>query len=1337
VDTGMNKHISSQMPLEFPPNPNIGDQYTSPSGVVYEWDGNAWIKLSSGAPPTSGGGLYRGIWQVAANIPNLDPLAAQPLDREIWIAQTANPIFSEQAPATLPGISNQIIWNGWLIQWDATAQQYIAINTSNLTVDDTNPIYVEVAGDTLTGTLTWPIGPLPSGEAINITNGTIRLFGTSAVAVMDQGEIRSPLFVSHTDPGAYAFGTTGQDGGLYKQLNSGIVIRQSSDNQIPQIELNDGSQSWNILDGRGGILPRINVNVGFTWTDTVNTEQETQIYQNSVGDFLFRKQYTGFPMATFAQTRADNPARLQLLGEPTQSQDAATKNYVDTTLASIVAFQGIWQVAANIPDLDPAVMNPIGGWYWVAATADPLVPERAPITLPGIGSSLISNGDMVFWSAADNAYHNLAGTGGGLTRPEADTFYVQLSGSTMTGPLLLNEDPVDDAQAATKAYVDANTPPNGLPIGGGQNDILVKNSNVDFDVSWSPQVTGIDNTNYYMNRTPGGSTSGNIDFQTGIGCWAYWIQAPGGIQGAPPLTPGNNSEFWQVHNVKSGSAIIQTIYEISRSSTGNPARILSKWQRSAGSNFGWTAYQQIPIAMPPTFPDLSVYALDAEVVHIAGDTITGPIIMENTLTLAANPINNMEAVTKQYADNLFSGAPHLVGVLDATDGRVTLPDGSTGPLPSASFVPNGYFICVVAGTLLLPPTDPNPQPSYIMKVGDQLFSNGNFWVLLAVGGVTTANAVSLIPNVFGADNVQSALEQAEIQSLPPGGTTAFVLAKSSSNDFDTFWTNAVDIIDGPYLPLSGGQLSGALRIVSGGALPLLLSGGGNTQLQLVSGNISSMQFMSQTGGSYRLQSDGSDGPFRFQFTTSGVPATNDCVVIDRVGNTAFSGIVSSTPAPTANNHLTNKLYVDTATSDINLKVDRSGDTMTGPLLLAGDPTVNAEAVNKGYVDRLVSAQTVLIGVIDATTGDCVFSDSSGIPAGPLPPSNTITQGDYVICIANGTIPTGPAAGVTMRVGDWLIASTGQWLLIAIGSGDIATLADQVAVVPTVLGSDNVQQALTRIQNGFSILPDGAGVTFMSGAAIYKKIGTGLTLRRHTQNTEIGIENNDGSNRSNILTALTGVQKSGDTMTGSLQVRSGTSGFVRLDSGNATNTGNIGFVTPDSTRRGYIGWGANNVLSIVNEAGYNWVMSNDPTVDMGIATKRYVDRSAGGIGNATNVAVINGQSYVTCTMGNNASVEITIHGAVGGNNHVVKVVATFTNRSGTGYANIAVLANYWNGAKLFDYMFIGSSPTYCLGIRSLTTQTIWMGRSGYAIGGGSIGGTLGQGAGGTNYGGANL
>jgi len=87
-------------------------------------------------------------------------------------------------------------------------------------------------------------------------------------------------------------------------------------------------------------------------------------------------------------------------------------------------------------------------------------------------------------------------------------------------------------------------------------------------------------------------------------------------------------------------------------------------------------------------------------------------------------------------------------------------------------------------------------------------------------------------------------------------------------------------------------------------------------------------------------------------------------------------------------------------------------------------------------------------------------------------------------------------------------------------------------------------------------------------------------------------------------AITGgdyVKKTGDTMTGALQVGTGV-GYSRLDLGSATNSGHLGFHTPDGTRHGYIGNATASTVEFAVDAGMTQLALVAPTVYMsGVAS----------------------------------------------------------------------------------------------------------------------------------------
>jgi hypothetical protein len=103
--------------------------------------------------------------------------------------------------------------------------------------------------------------------------------------------------------------------------------------------------------------------------------------------------------------------------------------------------------------------------------------------------------------------------------------------------------------------------------------------------------------------------------------------------------------------------------------------------------------------------------------------------------------------------------------------------------------------------------------------------------------------------------------------------------------------------------------------------------------------------------------------------TSVSTKANDSAVVHKAGSETIVGIKQfssppSVPTPAQANDAVNKAYVDGAVSGVGggAFVSKSGDTMTGPLQLSGDPTATNQAATRHYVD------TGLTGKADLTSG---------------------------------------------------------------------------------------------------------------------------------------------------------------------------------------------------------------------------------------------------------------------------------------------------------------------------------------------------------------------------------
>jgi hypothetical protein len=298
---------------------------------------------------------------------------------------------------------------------EATPKQYV----DSLV---TNAPYVKKAGDIMTGKLQLNMGSTLD-YAIEAHNG-YGLF--SEVLTSNISPTVDALYCAADGTGVGTWG----GGRFYKKLSGAMTIRSGPANLQPQIENNNGTGGRDIID-------------------TINGDIR---YVNTSGDTM-----TGL---------------LTLSGDPATTNQAATKHYVDVTVALNSLWQGTYTVRANTPDLTVAGTHN-NGWSWTIITQTIGVPDNTIVALPGIPlGTPLNNGDLIQWSQTQGIFVIIAGST--LTKNQADSTYVALNGSTMTGLLLLSGDPVASAGAATKQYVDvadsgvrAFVSTTYLPLAGG------------------------------------------------------------------------------------------------------------------------------------------------------------------------------------------------------------------------------------------------------------------------------------------------------------------------------------------------------------------------------------------------------------------------------------------------------------------------------------------------------------------------------------------------------------------------------------------------------------------------------------------------------------------------------------------------------------------------------------------------------------------------------------------------------------------------------------------------------------------------------------------------------
>src|SRR5215813_7749601 len=100
----------------------------------------------------------------------------------------------------------------------------------------------------------------------------------------------------------------------------------------------------------------------------------------------------------------------------------------------------------------------------------------------------------------------------------------------------------------------------------------------------------------------------------------------------------------------------------------------------------------------------------------------------------------------------------------------------------------------------------------------------------------------------------------------------------------------------------------------------------------------------------------------------------DAVVVHLAGSETIQGTKQfsappSVPTPISSNDAASKAYVDSAVANVGAGnfVAKTGDTMSGPLTLPGDPTATNQASNRHYVDTGLAGKANLVNGVVPTS----------------------------------------------------------------------------------------------------------------------------------------------------------------------------------------------------------------------------------------------------------------------------------------------------------------------------------------------------------------------------------
>jgi hypothetical protein len=612
-----------------------------------------------------------------------------------------------------------------------------------------------------------------------------------------------------------------------------------------------------------------------------------------------------------------------------------------------------------------------------------------------------------------------------------------------------------------------------------------------------------------------------------------------------------------------------------------------------------------------------------------GDTMTGLLI------LSGDPVSSLGAATKSYVDNLFTGLSWKQSVVAATTANITL---------SGTQTIDG--VAVVAGDRVL--------------IKDQTTASDNGIYIAASGSWTRA-----------LDN-DSGSEIASTTVLSEGGTLNGGTQWNCSNTTITLGTTAITFVKiagaGVYTNGTGLSLTGnAFSIDSTVAT---LSGSqtltNKTLTSPVISTISNSGTLTLPSSTDTLVGRSTTDTLTNKTLTSpkinvGSDATGDIYYRDA------SGILTRLAVGTSSQILTGgtiPAFGSVASALGFTPVNRNGDTMTGLLVLSGDPVASLGAATKNYVDNFISGLTWKQSVVAGTTANITLSgaqtiDGISVIAGDRvlvkDQSSAAENGIYVAAsgawaratdndsgpeIANTTVLVegGTANGgtqwncsnTTITVGTTAVTfakiagagvytnGTGLALTGNIFSIDstVATLSGTQTLTNKTLTSPVIS---TIVNSGTLTLPTSTDTLIgrattdtltnktLTSPVISTIVNTGTLTLPTSTDTLVGRSTTDTLSNKTLTSPKINV---GSDATGDIYYRDASGNFTRLPVGTSSQVLTGGTIPAFASVASVLGF------TPVNKNGDTMtgllILSGDPVASLGAATKNYVDNLLTGI-----------------------------------------------------------------------------------------------------------------------------
>ena len=954
---------------------------------------------------------------------------------------------------------------------------------------------------------------------------------------------------------------------------------------------------------------------------------------------------------------------LVLAGDPTTGMQAATKRYVDTTVSThasnetihLTSAQNTWIDAITATSTEVNYLN--GVTSSVQSQIDSKV-NRSGDTMTGVLKLAADPVDVT--DAATKRYVD-----------NQDALKVAKVGDTMTGPLVLAADPTANLEATTKQYVDnkidTHSADMSVHLTTAQNDWL---DAIGITATEANYLSGVKSNVQAQIDTKfdkaGGLVSGDITLDTGKTIFVSKVPVAGtelvnktyvdalvrGQEWKDPVTDINLID--DKLSTPPATPVKGDVYIVGTNATG--AWLGKEGFATYWNDVEWVFLQDRPVAVGDRFGvsltsntavNADLLSHDNKIVTISDATVGAIVYVDDTITagssvLVFDPQSSKFGVTYTFTDE---------GSWVATNTSVNITAGDGLSMNGNILNFNHGKGLTIADDIIEVKLDTNKGIQFDGAGALYVPTDGNTVTITAAGvkvsdGVMTdiADRLSKTATSTVSGNVTfNSTASLKVEYIPT--LTDQVVNKgyvdTADNALQTQITNTknivdvlntdpvtktyVDTADATKVAKAGDTMTGHLTL---NADPVSLLHAAPKQYVDATVNTHASNDALHVSAAQNELLDALTVTATEINTLQGITSSVQSQIDGKVtksGDT-MTGALTLHADPIASLQAATKQYVDNQDA---LKVSKAGDTMTGALVLAGDPTTGMQAATKQYIDtnlashasndslHITAEQNTLLDNLTATYTELNYL--GGVTA------NVQTQLDSKLNLSGGTL-TGALTLAADPAGN-LQAATKQYVdnqdaLKVSKAGDTMTGALVLHADPTV-----AMQAATKqfVDTSISTL-----TTYVDNQDATKVAKAGDAMSGHlTLNADPTVDLHAATKHyvdSNILSTVSYVDAQDVTLQGQISALQSTVTTLNTDPVTKTYVN-----AQDSTK--------------VNKAGDTMTgyltLHADPQQAMHAVTKQYVDAIAQGLATkpevrlatteALNVTYDNGSFGVNSTL----------------------------------------------------------------------------------------------------------